>query len=155
MRGPYRGASGPKLQILCPSLPHPHIDHYRKPERLAKPAADAIIYAPERADYGLMLLELDNRNAPSLSREELAMATIDRSLYDSIMRTPSQKYHAIIRTDRYLSIVAEACVEHGISIQRQFRLIRALAVYGEGSLLLILAEHPHVKHIESDDELCL
>lgn len=83
------------------------------------------------------------------------MATIDRSLYDSIMRAPSNMYHVIIRTDRYLSLVAEACVERGISIQRKFRLIRALAVYGEGSLLLILADHPHVKHIESDEELCL
>jgi len=83
------------------------------------------------------------------------MATIDRSLYDSIMRAPSKKYHALVRTDSYLSLVAEACVDHGISIQRKFRLIRALAVYGEGSLLLILADHPHVKHIESDEEVCL
>jgi hypothetical protein len=83
------------------------------------------------------------------------MATIDRSLYDSIMQAPSKKCHALVRTSSYLSLVAEASLDHGISIQRKFRLIRALAVYGEGSLLLILADHPHVKHIESDEELCL
>ncbi|MGH2544349.1 MAG: hypothetical protein ACRDIB_16275 [Ardenticatenaceae bacterium] len=81
------------------------------------------------------------------------MATIDESLRYRILAAPCEDYHVIVRTDGDLSEVAEVCRDRGIVVHRQFRLVAALSLTATGEALLVLADNPHVRRIETDREV--
>lgn len=79
--------------------------------------------------------------------------TIEPTLRYLVTKSPSNKYDVILRTDSHLKDVVEESLKQGATIHRRYRLIRALFMTATGKALLVLAQNPHVIHIELDQEV--
>ncbi len=81
------------------------------------------------------------------------MTEIDERLRYRLLEAPGEEFHVIVRTDGDAAPIARQCERSGLTVHREFRLLPGLAVTATGEALLALAHHPHVTHIEADQDV--